>query len=1169
MLDKTDKLYPCVEELRYVVENTSCRNIALTGVYGSGKSSIIETFLKSKPCKNPLKISLSTFFDKTEGHSKPTDKQKYNANIEYKIVQHILYKSDPRKIAHSRFDRINIESSKKLRWESFWTAIAAICILLLVKPVFLHLEGVGNSTAAIIDLVSVVYLCLYFSCLFYKVTGFLYRAKLDSVKAKGFEIGFTNEGSVFNKLLDEIVYYFNTNEYDFVVFEDLDRLYEPQTLFLELRELNMLLNESDTFMKAHRSVKFVYAIRDDVFTGALRTKCFDYIIPVAPIVDQFNASDYLLDHKEELFEEMDDMDIRELGVWITGFREMNNILNEFNLYKQLVMQQRMSERKLLAMIIYKNVYPKDYSALHTKEGFLYMVFKRRDLFTDPLIADNSGKVKSLRADIASYKSKISEIKKQYVDYLVRKYKVDLLYVGEESYTVDDVLELDWLFELLRTNAFTKYYYLDAQNEESGILPYNIDFSDIEEAIGNGESYSEAVYEPISSIRTDEKEIDELNRKIRNKEQESLQDLFSETKGEIVKKMLMSLATIVTDVTEAQVNFVQTMILGGYIQEDYSSYISFYHPGSLKEGDFKFLNSVRQWIQLPFDYPVQDVGLVVEQLRTTHFCNDCILNYDILQYLLTQRAKANLLDLFVKTARMNPEFVVAYSKYADSPRKFLSLVFGGWNNCVLEIMSITDKSLLSDMLRLFFDASPADIKLKNEELDYISNSYAFISQNIDDIDLGRLKGFISHFNVRFKSLVEPVGASQTALFEYVIDSARFIINYDNLRVYLGEDFERKPFTAISQLGSEKFQDYVVERNLAITIDCFPEGSIEEEPEPLAKLMGIRGLDEQWLTDYVAKQKLVFDSLEGIPVKRQHIVMEKDKVKPTWANVLSYFKQHTPQDDVLTDFINRHASDLAEGKCEGDAVLVARLEKSIFCGNALEFNNYLLLLPCFDSELDYADMEADLEENRIQILIDTKKLGYSAESLAYVSESFSEDTLALFFIRFFEEFDSDNEPDWDNYCSNHIGIRILESDLTLDQKKRFIDGYAHLNTRSEDSRRYAGLICIYYVRIGRIDSDTDKEMLLSALDYDNRPDAWRDKISLINMMNGYYPYDKATETRMVSSLGGGYPKLNTPYGRAHFDINDENRSLLNYLKEHRHYVSNIYEKKDQLYVSFLHG
>ena len=56
----------------------------------------------------------------------------------------------------------------------------------------------------------------------------------------------------------------------------------------------MLINESKTFKRRERIVRFVYAIRDDVFTRDLRTKCFDYIVAVVPVVDHYNVTDYLI-----------------------------------------------------------------------------------------------------------------------------------------------------------------------------------------------------------------------------------------------------------------------------------------------------------------------------------------------------------------------------------------------------------------------------------------------------------------------------------------------------------------------------------------------------------------------------------------------------------------------------------------------------------------------------------------------------------------------------------------------------------------------------------------------------------------------------------------------------------------------------------------------------------
>ena len=55
-----------IKALQWAITNPRVKNIALTGPYGSGKSSIIQTFLQSSPmiCDKSIQISLATFSDK-------------------------------------------------------------------------------------------------------------------------------------------------------------------------------------------------------------------------------------------------------------------------------------------------------------------------------------------------------------------------------------------------------------------------------------------------------------------------------------------------------------------------------------------------------------------------------------------------------------------------------------------------------------------------------------------------------------------------------------------------------------------------------------------------------------------------------------------------------------------------------------------------------------------------------------------------------------------------------------------------------------------------------------------------------------------------------------------------------------------------------------------------
>ena len=97
--------------------------------------------------------------------------------------------------------------------------------------------------------------------------------------------------SIFNKNLDEIMYFFERTGYKTVFFEDLDRLTDP-TIFVHLRELNNLLNNDDSIKD--KPIVFVYAVRDDIFSREDRTKFFDFIIPVIPVINSTNSGEILL-----------------------------------------------------------------------------------------------------------------------------------------------------------------------------------------------------------------------------------------------------------------------------------------------------------------------------------------------------------------------------------------------------------------------------------------------------------------------------------------------------------------------------------------------------------------------------------------------------------------------------------------------------------------------------------------------------------------------------------------------------------------------------------------------------------------------------------------------------------------------------------------------------------
>ena len=260
-----------ITALRWAFENKKIRNIALTGPYGSGKSSIIETFLAEDEKivqkkgrlkrrllrykairKSALKISMATF---EKGDSVPEDKEKVISvnedEVEQGILKQLFYKVEPRKIPQSRYRKLHaIQFSTVFVHVAAGLILAGFLMAIFAAPTFEKYKEMVTGFCppyssnplfipALMALLSAVVSYLYITVMSkFKVKEI--KLPTDTTVQSSNEIS----DSVFNKNLDEIMYFFERTGYKTVFFEDLDRLTDP-TIFVHLRELNNLLNNDD------------------------------------------------------------------------------------------------------------------------------------------------------------------------------------------------------------------------------------------------------------------------------------------------------------------------------------------------------------------------------------------------------------------------------------------------------------------------------------------------------------------------------------------------------------------------------------------------------------------------------------------------------------------------------------------------------------------------------------------------------------------------------------------------------------------------------------------------------------------------------------------------------------------------------------------------------------
>jgi GTPase SAR1 family protein len=287
--------------LDWALNNHRIMNIAIAGPYGSGKSSIIKAYLKKHPELKYINISLANFLEYSDDGNGDLIDLKEGA-LELGILKQLFYKVNYRKIPQSRYRKLRSIKKKHVALGVFLIAVLAVTICMFVIPDFkqIVLSIVQNAESNLGLARKWIYAIsgISFLACFYIISNviwqFFSRTKIKEVNVGSQATVSTDESSdddsIFDKNMDEIVYFFEATGYNVVFLEDLDR-FNSADIFVKLRELNTILNNYEVIKKR---IVFVYAIKDDMFSEKERTKFFEFILPVIPIINATNSGEILL-----------------------------------------------------------------------------------------------------------------------------------------------------------------------------------------------------------------------------------------------------------------------------------------------------------------------------------------------------------------------------------------------------------------------------------------------------------------------------------------------------------------------------------------------------------------------------------------------------------------------------------------------------------------------------------------------------------------------------------------------------------------------------------------------------------------------------------------------------------------------------------------------------------
>ena len=397
----------------FAFKEDDVRNVAISGAYGAGKSSVLAAYKAKHKEKTFLHISLAHFKDDDDvdkGDSSSIKNQySEEAILEGKILNQLIRQIPSKKIPQTSFRAKESQNNNKI----VLRVVGIVSLFLSIFPVFffdewLELFGSFNGCLRVLTypcvriisgVVCFVILGIFlFNLLVVQKNKNLFK-KLN-IHGNEIEIFEESKDSIFDKYLNEMLYLLDNSEADVVVFEDIDR-YDKQKLFEKLREINTLVNINRTGRRK-KIIRFFYLVRDDIFTSKDRTKFFDYIIPIVPVVDSSNSYDQIITHlkKNGLESKFDESFLQGISLYIDDMRVLKNICNEFLIYYNRLNTIELDYNKMFALITYKNLFPRDYQNLQINRGFVFELFKHK--------SELNNKIKLLNKEIADLKKETTE-----------------------------------------------------------------------------------------------------------------------------------------------------------------------------------------------------------------------------------------------------------------------------------------------------------------------------------------------------------------------------------------------------------------------------------------------------------------------------------------------------------------------------------------------------------------------------------------------------------------------------------------------------------------------------------------------------------------------------------------------------------------------------------------
>lgn len=896
----------------FALKDESVRNIAITGPYGAGKSSIIHSYLQKRKQNNTKIVGNKNIInDITITLANIASSEDSNLKIiEYAILEQLFFHKSCEQLPESQFSRIKCISKWDLMAYVFFSVFGFACIFTWFYQDNLNLYFPGYVALPLFSFL--------LALLVYKVFPILRNLSIRklSLATASIEIGDKDDQSILNQHLDEIIYFFQATRTNIIIFEDLDRFNNPE-LFVKLREINYLINNSEI---VEQNVVFIYALRDDLFCDKQRTKFFDFIVPIIPYVDGENAVDKL--YSELKSEGVSSKLCEILSYYIGDMRMVYNISNEFHIYKALKSNEADFDiNKMLAIVAYKNCYPDDFSKLTVHSGILYTIIREKDKVIKHEKDVLCNKISELEKQVQIRKdflnTEIKSLRLMYLTTLLVKANPDAVCFYENGVCRNlNYMSSDAVFNNIILGKSITYVYIDTRYNNPQKLNFSYNFTDIEKIIDPNCTYKEKEQaildrdsieqkqEEISKYKTDLLKLENCTYKHLLDEGNSLEVLYDVSKEDVNDETAF----------KRQVDLIEDLLSFGFINENYRVYLSLFHEGTIGANDRRFLIDVMRNKKNVYDYKLEQTDQLLERIDDYYFLQtSAVWNYDLIDALMLANDRSNkkceyLFDN-LKNNKGGLEFINEYVQHGKRVDVFIDKLCEKYPNIWKDLHKnniIIDDELWLNLLLCYANITQVIKIFDQNEATFACDADYFLRINIPK---EKLRKVVQLLQIKFKAVNPEISKDDK---EFIIANNLYEINkgvIENLIpfTYDKDQFElcnytflqNKALSCVLKYIKANFTKYINEIWLQLPYQCDSEDNVLEilqycEDTEISPVLILK------------HTQLCIQDVKTIINKKLALkpFLETCTIKPTWDNIKSIYLQNEKQlPDYLIQYLNK--------------------------------------------------------------------------------------------------------------------------------------------------------------------------------------------------------------------------------------------------------------------------